>query len=156
MWSRSFRSWILGVGGSAVKDLGSSGVGVGGDFVEGHVGRMVGRFEGIAQLSGHDIHACAHGSSVAIDSDQSYDGYDNNSDTSTHRDDKSLIKPLTESPTNNQQQQTTDNYHEQRQDDDLKRPRTTTSNDDDKQRRRNHSNEQSSSHSSMTPASCGA
>ena len=39
----------LGVGGSTVGGLGSSGVGVGGELVEGHVGRMVGRFEGIAQ-----------------------------------------------------------------------------------------------------------
>ena len=49
----------LGVGGSAVEGLGSSGVG--GEFLEGHVGRMVGRFEGIAQHFGHDIHECAHG-----------------------------------------------------------------------------------------------
>ena len=37
-------SGMIGVGGSGVGGLGSSRVGVGGEFVEGHVGRMVGRF----------------------------------------------------------------------------------------------------------------
>ena len=124
--------------------------GVGGEGVEGHVGRMVGRSEGIAQIFGHEFHECAHRSSVGIDSDQNYDGDDN--DTSTHHDIKSLIK----SPTNSQQQQPTDNNHGRQQDNDLKRPRTTTSNDDDKQRQHNHSNKQARSCSTPTLASCSA
>ena len=48
---------MLGVGGSGVGGFGVGGSGaggremsgVGGEVVEGHVGRMVGRFEGIAQ-----------------------------------------------------------------------------------------------------------
>ena len=83
--------------------------GEGGDVVKGHVGRIVGRFEGIAQNCEQDLHECAHRSPVAIDSDQNYDGDDDAA--STHYGVKSPI----ESPTHSQQQQPADKNQDRQQ-----------------------------------------
>ena len=72
--------------------LGVGGVGFGDEVVEeGHVSRMVGRFEGRSyheqrQDFEHDFHECAHRSSVAIDNDHD-DDEDDDDNTSTHNND---------------------------------------------------------------------
>ena len=87
-----------------LRSLGVGGVEFGGEVVEeGHVGRMVGRFEGRAyhkqrQDFDQEFHECAHRSSVAIDND--HDDDDDDDKTSTRNND---VKSPVTSPTNKQQ-----------------------------------------------------
>ena len=110
---------MSGIGGSEL--LGVGGVGFGGQVVEeGHVGRLVGRFEG---RSYHDLQQDFHGSSVAIDNDHD-DGDDDK--TSTHNNDVNLPTNKQPQPTDNnhdrQRQQPIDNNHDRQQDNNLEQP----------------------------------
>ena len=129
----------LGAGGSGQLGFGGSGVGglgVGGTgsvvVVEGHVGRMLGRFEEMGKSDHeHDEHRVhGHVSSVAIDFHP-----DNDDDTTMINND---VEPQVKSPTQTQQhynpdrqrQQPIDNKHDRQKDNNLEQPRTTTTTHD--------------------------
>ena len=149
-------SGCVGVGGQGVVESESSGIGgeessgIGGEaLTEGHVGRIVSRFEVMALMQLCE-HGSSHGSSVC-DRQQSHDVDD-------------ILKSLTNNHDQLQRhyQHLIDNNHDQQQDKDLKQ--TMTIDDDDLQRRPTTNNNDATTDSNKQPygdvhpsqASCGA